>query len=104
MSHDYGAQRADTYKTFAQIGKNESWPKKAVVVFQFYPEDIEAKWAAVEKALRAKGFRTSHDEHLLDARIGPIDITPDEIWRYERMATEAALPFEFYPEGWELDD
>ncbi len=102
--HDYRSQRADTFETFAKVGKGVKLPKQAVVIFQFVAEELETNWAGVEKALRAKGFRTSHDSETLEARIGPIDIDAQTIWTWEHTATEIALPFEFYPDGWELDD
>lgn len=104
MTHDYREQRADTFETFASAGKGVKIPKLAVVVYQFVAEEVDTKWAVVEKALRAKGFRTSNDGDVLEARIGPIAIDAESIWHWERLATEIVLPFEFFPDGWELDD
>lgn len=101
--HDYRSQREDTFETFRQVGRGMKLPKTAVVVYQFVAEELGTDWAGVQKELRAKGFRTSHDEDVLEARIGPIAIEPEAIWEYERMATEIALPFAFEPDGWELD-
>ena len=102
--HDYRAQKADTFETFRQVGKGTRLPKTAVVVYLFVAEEIETKWAAVEKALQAKGFKTSNDGTVLEARVGPIAIDPEAIWFWEERATEIVLPFEFYPDGWELDE
>lgn len=104
MSHDFESQRVETFDTFTELAGEVKLPKTAVVYFQFYAEDNEPDWAPAEKALKAKGFATERDEDegLLVASIGPIPITPDSIWTYERMATEAVLPQDFYPDGWEL--
>ncbi|EEW26309.1 ribonuclease E inhibitor RraB [Rhodobacter ferrooxidans] len=102
MSHDYNAQRAETFETFETMGKEITLPKRAVVDFQFYPEEIEADWDGLEAALREKGFTTTRyeDEETLDASIGPIEVTPDSIWKWEKLATEVALKFDFNPDGW----
>ena len=31
-------------------------------------------------------------------------IEAETVWQWERLATECVLPFEFYPDGWELAD
>ena len=102
--HDYRTQRADTFETFRQAGKGVKLPATAVVVFLFVAEDTDTDWKGVEKALRAKGFRTANDGEVLEARIGPVTVDPETIWQWERLATEIVLPFEFWPDGWELDD
>lgn len=102
--HDFREQRADTFETFATVGRGVKLPKTAVVVFEFIAENIDTKWSAVEKALRAKGFNTSHQGEILSARIGPITIDAETIWQWEHLATEIVLPFDFYPDGWELAD
>lgn len=102
--HDYREQRADTFESFATVGRGVKLPKRAVVVYEFVAEEVDTKWAAVEAALRAKGFRTSHKGDILQAVIGPIAIEAESVWEWERLATEIVLPFEFYPDGWELGD
>lgn len=102
--HDYRTQRADTFETFAKVGKGVKLPKMAVVVYEFIAEEIDTKWAEVEKALRAKGFTAQHRGDILEARFGPIAIEAEMVWHWERIATEIVLPFEFYPDGWELAD
>ena len=102
--HDFREQRADTFETFAKVGRGVKLPKTAVVVYEFVAEEIDTAWAAAEKALRAKGFKTSHAGDVLQARIGPITIDAETVWQWERLATEIVLPFLFEPDGWELDD
>ncbi|MFN6926045.1 MAG: ribonuclease E inhibitor RraB [Tabrizicola sp.] len=103
MSHDYAAQRRDTFQTFRQ-SKGVSLPKTAVVDYAFFIEELDASWAAFERALRLAGFRTRRlkDGETLIASIGPIPVTPEAIWEQERIATEIALKHDFYPDGWEL--
>ena len=103
MSHDYAAQRRDTFQTFRQ-SKGVSLPKTAVVDYAFFIEELDASWAAFERALRLAGFRTRRlkDGETLVASIGPIPVTPEAIWEQERIATEIALKHDFYPDGWEL--
>ena len=72
--HDFREQRADTFETFAKVGRGVKLPKTAVVVYEFIAEEVDTKWAAVEHALRAKGFKTHHKGDVLEARIGPITI------------------------------
>jgi len=106
MAHDYAAQRAETFATFAAFGVDAGLPATAVVDFQFYAEDIDPDWHGVEQALRAAGFTTMRDEAdgSLDASIGPIAISPENIWHYEHIATEIALRSDFQPDGWGLVD
>jgi hypothetical protein len=103
MSHNYETQRKDTYATFAQ-SKGVKLPKEAVVDFLFFIEELDANWAALEKALRAEGFRTRRleDGETLVASFGPMPVTPEAIWLQERAATTIALKHDFYPDGWEL--
>ena len=104
MEHDYKAQRAETFETFATMDAQAALPARAVVTFQFFPEDIDADWDGVEAALRDRGFETARflDEETLDASTGPIPVTPEAIWEKERIATEGALGFSFEPDGWVL--
>ena len=101
---DFRELRADTFETFAKVGRGVKLPKTAVVVYEFVAEEVDTAWAAAETALRAKGFKTSHSGDVLQARIGPIAIDAETVWQWERLATEIVLPFQFEPDGWELDD
>lgn len=103
MSHNYESQRKDTYATFAQ-SKGVKLPKEAVVDFIFFLEELDANWGALEKALKAEGFRTRRleDGVTLIASYGPMPVTPEAIWLQERAATTIALKHDFYPDGWEL--
>ncbi len=102
MAHDYEAQRRETFDTFKDVPKGESLPARAEIDFLFFPEEADANYAALEKALQARGFRTSRDDDLLVATKGPMPVTPEAIWAEERIATEIALKHDFYPDGWDL--
>ncbi|MDO9524555.1 MAG: hypothetical protein Q7J57_03295 [Gemmobacter sp.] len=106
MTHNYEAQRRETFDTFKQAGRGMRLPKTSMVAFEFFVEELDADWDAFEKALRVKGFKTKRgtDGETLIATTGPIAVTPEAIWSEERVATELALRFEFYPDGWELTD
>jgi hypothetical protein len=102
MDHNFEAQRRETYDTFKQ-SKGISLPKTAVVEYAFFIEELDASWPALERALRMEGFRTRRaDKDTLVAAIGPIAVTAEEIWKYERISTSIALKHDFYPDGWEL--
>jgi hypothetical protein len=102
--HDFEAQRKETFETFEELRKEPDLPKRAVVHFLFFAEVTDPDWAGAEKALAAAGFRTERDEDevMIDAAFGPIDVTPESIWERERMSTEIALRFDFYPDGWDM--
>mgnify|MGYP000843982266 FL=1 len=105
MDHNFETQRRDTYDTFKQ-SKGVKLPKEAVVEFSFFIEELDASWPALERALRLEGFQTrrAKDGETLIASVGPIPVTPEEIWHHERIATSIALKHDFYPDGWELAD
>lgn len=104
MTHEFDAQRTETFETFVELRKQDGVPKRAVVHFLFYAEDMEPDWTAVEKALTNSGFRVERDEEegMIDAAVGPIDITPESIWDHEKAATEIALKWDFHPDGWDM--
>jgi hypothetical protein len=64
-----------------------------------------ASAAAAEKALRARGFVTRHDADQIEARTPTaIPITAEAIWDWEKAGTEEVLPFDFWPDGWEIEE
>lgn len=104
MPHDYARQRRDTFDSFRQW-KADELPDRATVDYHFFLEELDADWGALERALKAQGFRTRRldDGETLVASIGPLAVTPDEVWRWEERATRLALKHDFYPDGWDLD-
>ena len=102
MAHNYDAQRRETFDTFTSLPKGQTLPDMAVVDFLFFEEETDANWIAFQKALRGKGFITKRDADYMIASFGPMKITADAIWEREKLATELALAYDFYPDGWDL--
>ena len=101
-THDYAAQRRETVETFRDMPKETVLPAVSDVDFLFFAEETDADWAGLERVLTELGFRCSRDDDLLVARCGPMPVTAVAVWEKERIATEVALRFEFYPDGWDL--
>jgi hypothetical protein len=104
MAHNYDAQRRETFETFKSIPKGQTLPETAVVEFLFFVEEEDANWGAFDKALRAKGFKTRRDQDYMIAAYGPMPVTPEAIWAQEKPATELAIAYDFYPDGWDLGE
>ncbi len=104
MSHDFAFQRRETFDTFRE-SKGVKLPARAVVDFAFFAEIDDADWPGITRALEARGYRISRpdEDETLIASVGPIQISAEEIWKWEEIATQIAVGFEFYPDGWELD-
>ena len=101
MSHNFEAQRRETFATFKGAPK---LPPESVVEFLFFVEETDADWGAFEKALKSRGFKTRRlgDGETVIASFGPIPVTPEAVWDKERLATEIDIAHDFYPDGWEL--
>lgn len=104
MAHDYEAQRRETFETFRAAPRGEKLPETAVVEFLFFVEELDANWRAFEAALKAKGFKARKDGDLMIAAYGPMPVTAEAIWERERAATELAIAYDFYPDGWDLGE
>jgi hypothetical protein len=102
-SHDFEAQRRETFAVFKDTRR---LPDTAVIEYVFFIEELDADWAAFEAALRHEGFRTKRpdDGETLLAFAGPMPVTADAVWTAEKLATEIALSFDFYPDGWAISD
>ena len=104
MAHDYAAQRRETFETFQSIPKGQTLPETAVVDFLFFVEEEDANWPAFQKALKAKGFKTKREGENLIASFGPMPVTAEAIWEREKVSTELAIAYDFYPDGWDLGE
>jgi hypothetical protein len=103
--HDWQTQKSETFSTFREGARGVKLPAEAVVVFFFLAEEIKPNWAAAEEALRSRGFKTRHDADQIEARTpGPIPVSAEAIWEWEKAGTEEVLPFDFWPDGWEIED
>lgn len=101
MSHDYEQQRNDTLWAWHDLSSRGTMPEEIDLDIQFLPA-ADPQWSDVQMALAEAGYRISRYEDgcTLQASIGPIQNTPDEIWRHERACTEIALEYGFKPDGW----
>jgi hypothetical protein len=106
MSHDFDAQRRETFDSFDEMKKNgATLPQMSVVEFYLLAESAEANWSACEKALIAKGFGTERDregETLIVTTPSALRITPEVIWEEERKVSEIGVAYDFLPDGWEF--
>ena len=103
MAHDFAAQRQGTVDSFALMGPGV--PLRAMVAFQFVAEEMAPDWVRATAALVAAGFSVRRDEAegVLEAVVGPIAVSVEEVWRWEKAATEVLLKWEFWPDGWEVE-
>ncbi len=109
-AHDFTAQRAETYASFAEIEGSEDLPEEADIDYIFLPR-LGADWTAVILALSDDGFAAErHDPEPGDADFadGPwlVATLTDQpvsalsVWLGEETATRIALQHGFVPDGW----
>ena len=101
MPHDYEKQRHDTIWVWNDLNAGKALPGKIELDIQFVPGE-NPEWSAAHIGLVEAGYRVSvyHDRRTLQATIGPIENTADEIWKHERATTAIALNHGFRPDGW----
>ncbi|MCC6863971.1 MAG: hypothetical protein IT544_04095 [Rhodobacteraceae bacterium] len=101
IQHNYEMQRQETFASFKRV---KNLPAASVVEFIFFLEETDANWTKFETELNTRGFKTLREKDgvTLVASIGPIPVTPEAIWEKERLSTEIALEYDFYPDGWHL--
>ena len=101
MSHDYEQQRNETLQVWRSISSRKALPDEIELDIQFVP-GRDALWSDAEIALAAAGYRVVRydDGSTLQATVGPIRNTAEEIWKHERATTELALRYGFKPDGW----
>ena len=106
MSHDFEAQKRETFDSFAEMKKGgATLPQMSVVEFYLLAESDEANWKVCEKALQAKGFATERDQEgdtLIVTTKAALRITPEAIWEEERKVSEIGVAYDFLPDGWEF--
>lgn len=106
MTHDFDAQRRETFDSFDEMKKGGmTLPQTSVVEFYLLAESDEANWSACEKALKAKGFATERDREgdtLIVSTKTELRITPEVIWEEERKVSEIGVAYDFLPDGWEF--
>ncbi|MBN2631516.1 MAG: ribonuclease E inhibitor RraB [Rhodobacteraceae bacterium] len=106
MSHDFDAQKRETFDSFDEMKKGGmTLPQTSIVEFYLLADSDEANWSACEKALQAKGFSTQrdHDEDtLIVTTKTALRITAEVIWEAERKVSEIGVAYDFLPDGWEF--
>lgn len=106
MSHDFEAQRRETFDSFDEMKKAGAiLPQMSVVEFYLLAESDEANWKACEAALKAKGFGTERDpegDTLIVVTPRAVKISPETIWEEERKVSEIGVAYDFLPDGWEF--
>lgn len=101
MSHDYEQQRHDTLQVWRDLSSRNAMPDEIELDIQFVP-DGDPRWSDAQIALAATGYRVCrYDDgrETLQASVGPIRNTAEEIWKHERTTTEVALKYGFKPDG-----
>ncbi|MFX0543758.1 ribonuclease E inhibitor RraB [Roseovarius sp. S4756] len=104
MTHDFAAQKAETYAVWAEITEAADLPDVADIDYAFVPGN-GAEWDAAELALSEAGFETARvkDEEgipYLAACLPDQPATAMSVWLGEEAATRLVLPHGFQPDGW----
>jgi 2-methylisocitrate lyase-like PEP mutase family enzyme len=104
MTHDFAAQKAETYAVWAEIAEAADLPDVADIDYAFVAVD-PADWDAAEHALSEAGFecaRVEDEEGILylAARLPDQPVTAMAVWLSEETATKLLLPHGFQPDGW----
>lgn len=103
MTHDYKAQKAETYAVFADLQAKVDMPDTADIDYMFVAGPA-ADWDALEKALDEAGLdaerETDNAAPYLVAILCDQPISALTIWMGEEMATKIALQHGFTPDGW----
>lgn len=108
--HDFTAQKAETYATFAEIEGSEGLPEEADIDYIFLPGP-GADWTKMIVALSDAGFaaeRHDPEPEEEDAADGPwlVATLTDQpvsalsVWLGEETATRIGLVHGFIPDGW----
>ncbi|WP_458789915.1 ribonuclease E inhibitor RraB [Yoonia sp. MH D7] len=105
MTHDFAAQKAETYAVFADIQSQSDLPDFTDVDYMF-AAGAAADWDGFEAALDAAGFDTEREDDngtpYLVAILADQPISALTIWMGEEMATKIAFNHGFTPDGWGL--
>jgi len=101
MSHDYEQQRHDTFQAWRDISSRHAMPDEIELDIQFVPYG-DPLWSDAQTALAEAGYRVCRydDGSTLQASVGPIKNTAQEIWKHDQATTELAIKYGFKPDGW----
>lgn len=110
IAHDFAAQRAETYASFADLDGAERLPEEADIDYIFLPGP-GADWTAAIRALADEGYAAErHDPEpgdddaadgpWLTATLTDQPVSALSVWLGEETATRIALAHGFVPDGW----
>lgn len=106
MTHDFAAQKAETFATFAEITDGADLPDTADIDFFFLPDSEESDWRPLADALSRDGYvcewadAEEDDGPYLVATLPDQPLSAGSLWAAEEVATRAALDHGFSPDGW----
>ena len=105
MTHDFAAQKVETYDVFAEIQNSSDLPETSDIDYMFEASE-GADWDGFEAALDAAGYDTEREDGdgtpYLVAILVDQPISALTIWMGEEMATKIAMQHGFSPDGWGL--
>ena len=102
MSHDFDAQREETFWVWNDLIEKHGPMPPAVLEMQFVPADETADAEKFDGLLQAVGYQVSHyeDDDTVEAAIGPLELSGDVIWTHELATSKIALNCGYRPDGW----
>lgn len=110
MDHDFDAQRADTFATFAEMAAENDLPDLADLDFFFVAARPDADWRPLAQELEQADFLCdwvdddeAGDTPYLIATLTEQPVSAQSLWIAEETATRIALPHGFAPEGWGME-
>lgn len=110
MSHDFAAQRAETFDAFAEMIGDGGLPDVADLDFFFVATAQPADWAGLAAALEQADFMCDWVDDVdegeapyLVATLADQPVSAKSIWVAEETATRVALQHGFTPDGWALE-
>ena len=104
MTHDFAAQRQETYAVWDDVATAGDLPDVADIDYAFVAQG-SADWDAAETALAEAGYDCARVEDedgtpYLAACLPDQPLTAMAIWLGEETATRLVLPLGFAPDGW----
>lgn len=109
MTHDFEAQKAETFAVYKELQEEHDLPQIADVDYFFLPASDEADWRPLADALSRQDFDCQYfeeedgDPAYLLATLPDQAVSAQGIWIGEEIATRTALEHGFTPDGWGLE-
>ncbi|MGH1415604.1 MAG: ribonuclease E inhibitor RraB [Pelagimonas sp.] len=109
MTHDFAAQKAETFATYSELQDKHGLPDIADVDYFFVPTSADSDWRPLADALSRADYTCEYIEPeddeapYLVATLMDQVVSSDGIWIGEDVATRIALDHGFTPDGWGLE-